>query len=38
MAGAVVRRKQYDLSFNTITNLCVEFTVVPFICTIVKCL
>ena len=28
MTGAVLRLKQYDLSFNTITNLCVEFTVV----------
>ena len=28
MTGAIVRLKQYDLSNNTITKLCVEFTVV----------
>ena len=28
MTGAAVRLKQYDLTFNAIINLCVEFTVV----------
>ena len=27
MTGAVVRIKQSDISFNTMTNLCVELTV-----------
>ena len=28
MTGAVVRLKQYNLSFNTMTNVCVGCTVV----------